>query len=412
MTTPDSALNGLSTSLTAVDSPLAANLADILTDASQQLIEVELSARIGAEPNERSLARSNLRNGHRDKLVTTPAGDITVGIPKLRKGSFFPELLEPRRRIDKALWAVIMTAYITGTSTRKVDDLVKALGCDTGISKSSVSRICKNIDVDVAVLRNRDLGHQAFVYLWLDATYVHVRENGQVVSKAVVIATGLRADGHREVLGVGVGDSENETFWTEFLRSLKDRNLHGVRLVVSDAHAGLKAAIRRAFQGAAWQRCRVHAMRNLLAVPKHQHRLLIAALIRTIFAQPDPEGATRTQLRAVVDQLEPVAPAVAAKLEAAEHDLLAYSAFPQAHWSKIWSNNPIERLNRELKRRTDVVQIFPNSESVIRLVGALLVEVNDEMISSGRRYIAAGSLATIANQQEESIASLPAAPRT
>ena len=269
MTTPVSALNALSASLTATGSPLAANLAEIVTDAIQELIEAELSARIGAEPNERSAARSNLRNGHRDKLVSTPAGDITVGIPKLRKGSFFPELLEPRRRIDKALWAVIMTAYITGTSTRKVDDLVKALGCDTGISKSSVSRICKHIDADVAVLRNRDLGHQAFVYLWLDATYVHVREGGQVVSKAVVIATGLRADGHREVLGVDVGDSENETFWTEFLRSLKDRNLHGVRLVISDAHAGLKAAIRRVFQGAGWQRCRVHAMRNLLAVAKH-----------------------------------------------------------------------------------------------------------------------------------------------
>ena len=411
MTTHDSALNALSESLTATDSPLAANLAEILTDAIQSLIEAELSARIGAEPNERALSRSNLRNGHRDKLVSTPAGDITVGIPKLRKGSFFPELLEPRRRIDKALWAVIMTAYITGTSTRKVDDLVKALGCDTGISKSSVSRICKHIDADVTVLRNRDLGHQAFVYLWLDATYVHVREGGQVVSKAVVIATGLRADGHREVLGVDVGDSENETFWTEFLRGLVDRNLHGVRLVVSDAHAGLKAAIRRVFQGAGWQRCRVHAMRNLLAVAKHQHRTIVAALIRTIFAQPDPDGA-RAQLRAVVDQLEPVAPEVARKLEAAEDDLLAYSAFPQAHWPKIWSNNPIERLNRELKRRTDVVQIFPNSESVIRLVGALLVEVNDEMISSGRRYIAAASLTAITNEQEESIASLPAAPRT
>ena len=411
MTTHDSALNALSESLTATDSPLAANLAEILTDAIQSLIEAELSARIGAEPNERALSRSNLRNGHRDKLVSTPAGDITVGIPKLRKGSFFPELLEPRRRIDKALWAVIMTAYITGTSTRKVDDLVKALGCDTGISKSSVSRICKHIDADVTVLRNRDLGHQAFVYLWLDATYVHVREGGQVVSKAVVIATGLRADGHREVLGVDVGDSENETFWTEFLRGLVDRNLHGVRLVVSDAHAGLKAAIRRVFQGAGWQRCRVHAMRNLLAVAKHQHRTIVAALIRTIFAQPDPDGA-RAQLRAVVDQLEPVAPEVARKLEAAEDDLLAYSAFPQAHWPKIWSNNPIERLNRELKRRTDVVQIFPNSESVIRLVGALLVEVNDEMISSGRRYIAAASLTAITNEQEESITSLPAAPRT
>ena len=304
-----------------------------------------------------------------------------------------------------------MTAYITGTSTRKVDNLVKALGCDTGISKSSVSRICKHIDADVAVLRNRDLSHQPFVYVWLDATYVHVREHGQVVSKAVVIATGLRADGYREVLGVDIGDSENETFWTEFLRSLKDRGLRGVRLVISDAHAGLKAAIRRVFQGSGWQRCRVHAMRNLLAVSKHQHRTVVAALIRTIFAQPDPEGA-RTQLRSVAEQLSAVTPEVSAKLSAAETDLLAYTAFPPGHWSKIWSNNPIERLNRELKRRTDVVQIFPNPESVIRLVGALLVEVNDEMISSDRRYIAAGSVAALTDHEEDQLASLPAAPRT
>ena len=411
MTTNDSALSALTNAVTAANSPLAANLAEILTDAIQELIEAELTAKIGAEPGERALSRTNQRNGHRDKLLSTPAGDITVGIPKLRKGSFFPELLEPRRRIDKALWAVIMTAYITGTSTRKVDDLVKALGCDTGISKSSVSRICKHIDADVSVLRNRDLGHQPFVYLWLDATYVHVREHGQVISKAVVIATGLRADGYREVLGVDAGDSENETFWTEFLRSLVDRNLTGVQLVISDAHAGLKAAIRRVFQGAGWQRCRVHAMRNMLAVAKHSQRQIVAALIRTIFAQPEPDGA-RSQLRAVVDQLEPVAPAVAGKLEAMEHDLLAYTAFPPAHWSKIWSNNPIERLNRELKRRTDVVQIFPNTESVIRLIGALLVEVNDEMISADKRYIAAGSVAAITNREDEPLTSLPAAPRT
>lgn len=410
MTTNDSALNALTNAVTAASSPLAANLAEILTDAIQELIEAELTSRIGAEPGERALSRTNQRNGHRNKLVSTPAGDISVGIPKLRKGSFFPELLEPRRRIDKALWAVIMTAYITGTSTRKVDDLVKALGCDTGISKSSVSRICKHIDADVAVLRNRDLGHQPFVYLWLDATYVHVREGGQVISKAVVIATGLRADGYREVLGVDAGDSENETFWTEFLRSLVDRNLTGVQLVISDAHAGLKASIKRVFQGAGWQRCRVHAMRNMLAVAKHSQRQIVAALIRTIFAQPDPNDA-RQQLRAVVDQLEPVAPAVATKLEAAEHDLLAYTAFPQAHWSKIWSNNPIERLNRELKRRTDVVQIFPNTESVIRLIGALLVEVNDEMISAEKRYIAAGSVAAITNTEDQPVTSLPAAPR-
>src|SRR6056297_1844288 len=394
MTTYESALSELSGRLIGTGSNLTNSLSEILAAALQELIEAELTAAIGAAPGERTEDRLAQRNGHRPKLLTTPAGDVDIAIPKLRTGSFFPELLEPRRRIDRALWAVIMTAYVTGTSTRKVDDLVKALGCDSGVSKSTVSRICKQIDADVAVLRGRRLDHQAFVYVWLDATYVHVRDGGQVVSKAVVIATGLRADGHREVLGVDVGDSENETFWTEFLRDLRERGLAGVKLVISDAHAGLKAAIRKVLQGSSWQRCRVHAMRNLLAVSKTQHRTVISALIRTIFAQPDAATAT-TQLRAVVDQLEPVAPEVAGLLEAMEADLLAYTAFPDAHWSKIWSNNPIERLNRELKRRTDVVQIFPNTESVIRLVGALLAEVNDEMIASERRYIAAASVAAV-----------------
>src|SRR5690554_3219943 len=307
MATPDSALSELSTMLLATDASLSTSLGEILATAIQELVEAELTARIGAEHGERTPMRVTQRNGHRPKLVSTPAGDIEVGIPKLRKGSFFPELLEPRRRIDKALWAVIMTAYVTGTSTRKVDDLVKALGCDSGVSKSSVSRICQAIDVDVAVLRERRLDHQRFVYVWLDATYLHVRENHQVVSKAVVIATGLRADGYREVLGVDVGDSENEAFWTEFLRDLRDRGLAGVRLVVSDAHAGLRKAIRRVLQGAAWQRCRVHAMRNLLSAARHEHRQVIAALIRTIFAQPDHDAAV-TQLRAVVDQLTAIAP--------------------------------------------------------------------------------------------------------
>jgi len=406
----ESALSELGVALAATDTKLSSSLAEILGVAIQELIEAQLTALIGAEPGERTPTRSGVRNGHRPKTLSTPAGDIEIGIPKLRAGSFFPELLEPRRRIDKALWAVIMTAYITGTSTRKVDDLVKALGCDSGVSKSSVSRICKAIDDDVAVLRGRRLDHQAFVYVWLDATYVHVRENHQVVSKAVVIATGLRSDGHREVLGVDAGDSENETFWTEFLRDLKDRGLAGVRLVISDAHAGLKAAIRRVLQGSAWQRCRVHAMRNLLSVARHQHRQVIAALIRTIFAQPDPDAA-RTQLRTVVDQLDSIAPDVAVRLGAMEDDLLAYSAFPPSHWPKIWSNNPIERLNRELKRRTDVVGIFPNTESVIRLVGALLVEINDEMIAAERRYIAAASVTDLVDHHTQ-LPSLPAAPRT
>ena len=403
------AVSDLAARLLGTDATRATSLRDILTAALQELIEAELSSTIRAEHGERSPERVTQRNGHRPKLISTPAGDVEVGIPKLRQGSFFPELLEPRRRIDRALWAVIMTAYITGTSTRKVDDLVKALGCDSGISKSSVSRICAQIDADVAVLRTRRLDHQPFVYVWLDATYVHVRENRQVVSKAIVIATGLRADGHREVLGLDVGDSENEPFWKEFLGGLVDRGLGGVRLVISDAHAGLIKAIRRCFQGASWQRCRVHAMRNLLAAANHRHRQVIAALIRTIFVQPDTPTAT-AQLRAVVDQLRPYAPGVADRLEKMETDLLAYTGFPTAHWSKIWSNNPIERLNRELKRRTDVVGIFPDKASVIRLVGALLVEINDEMIAAERRYIAAASVADLTDQPAE--LALPAAPRT
>jgi transposase-like protein len=409
MTTHEFALSDLAGRLAGTDASLSTALRDILATALQELIEAELTSAIGAAPGEHSPDRLALRNGHRPKLVSTPAGDVEVGIPKLRTGSFFPELLEPRRRIDKALWAVIMTAYITGTSTRKVDDLVKALGCDSGISKSTVSRICTQIDADVTVLRTRRLDHQPFVYVWLDATYVHVREHRHVVSKAVVIATGLRADGHREVLGLDVGDSENETFWREFLTGLNDRGLAGVRLVVSDAHAGLVKAIRRCFQGAAWQRCRVHAMRNLLAAAQHRHRQVIAALIRTVFAQPDADAA-RAQLRAVVDQLAPYAPAVAERLQTMEDDLLAYTAFPPGHWSKIWSNNPIERLNRELKRRTDVVGIFPDKASVIRLVGALLVEINDEMIAAERRYIAANSVAELTTNPTE--LALPAAPRT
>ena len=402
-------MSELSSRLIGSDSTLTTSRSDILAAALQELIEAELTATIGAAPGERSDNRIAQRNGHRPKLLTTPAGDVDLALPKLRQGSFFPELLEPRRRIDKALWAVIMTAYITGTSTRKVDDLVKALGCDTGVSKSTVSRICKQIDADVHVLRTRRLDHQPFAYVWLDAPYVHVRENRHVVSKAAVIATGLRADGNREVLGVDIGDSETEVFWTESLGSLRDRGLAGVKLVISDAHAGLVAAIRTKFQGATWQRCRVHAMRNMMSAAPHQQRQVISALIRTIFAQPDHTTAS-AQLRLVVDQLEPLAPKVAALLEGMETDLLAYSGFPKTHWSKIWSNNPIERLNRELKRRTNVVSIFPDTASVIRLIGALLVEINDEMIAADRRYIAAASVAEI-DGIEPDLQSLPAATR-
>ena len=391
---------------------LSTSLRDILAAALQELIEAELTALIGAAPGERTPERTALRNGHRPKLLSTPAGDVEVGDPEAaHRVSFFPELLEPRRRVDRALWAVIMTAYITGTSTRKVDDLVKALGCDSGVSKSTVSRICAGIDADVAVLRTRRLDHQPFVYVWLDATYVHVREHRHVVSKAVVIATGLRADGHREVLGVDVGDSENETFWREFLTGLVDRGLGGVRLVdlrrPRRARSKRSAAASRAPPGnaAGSTRCATCS-----SAAHHRHRAMIAALVRTVFAQPDADTA-RTQLRAVVDQLDALR---ADRRRAARRRWRPTCSptprFPPAHWSKIWSNNPIERLNRELKRRTDVVGIFPDKASVIRLVGALLVEINDEMIAAERRYIAAASVADLTDGTAE--LALPAAPRT
>ena len=377
-------------------------LREVVRDALQELIEEELSVAIGAAKNERTDTRTAQRNGGRDRLVSTPAGDVNLKIPKLRKGSFFPELLEPRRRVDRALWAVIMTAYVTGTSTRKVDDLVRALGCDSGVSKSTVSRICQEIDEQVAVLRERRLDHTAFPYVFLYATYVKARVNHQVVSRAVVIATGVAADGNREVLGVDVGDSEDELFWTTFLRSLKGRGLGGVQLVISDAHAGLKAAINRVLQGTAWQRCRVHLMRNLLAtVPKGQAEM-VAALVRTIFAQTGAE-ATRTQLRQVAGSLERNFAKAAELLSDAEHDVTAYASFPRAHWRKIWSTNPLERVNKEIKRRTNVVGVFPNDASVIRLVGAVLAEVHDDWQVADRRYLSEGSMAKINTTDTEEI---------
>jgi putative transposase len=377
-------------------------LREVVRDALQELIEEELTSAIGAAKHERTETRTAQRNGGRDRLVSTPAGDIEVKIPKLRQGSFFPTLLEPRRRVDRALWAVIMTAYVTGTSTRKVDDLVKALGCESGVSKSTVSRICAEIDEHVAVLRTRRLDHTGFPYVFLDATYVKARVNHQVVSRAVVIATGVTADGNREVLGVDVGDSEDELFWTGFLRSLKDRGLGGVRLVISDAHAGLKAAITRVLQGTAWQRCRVHLMRNLLAtVPKAQAEM-VAALVRTIFSETNTK-TTRARLREVVAEFETRFPKAAELLAEAEHDATAYAAYPRAHWRKIWSTNPLERVNKEIKRRTNVVGVFPNDESVIRLVGAVLAEVHDEWQVAERRYLSEASMAKLNNPTTEEI---------
>ena len=378
----------------------------LLEQALQELIDAELTTQIGASRHERTETRSNYRNGGRPRTLSTPAGDLELRIPKLKVGSFFPSLLEPRRRVDKALWAVIMTAYITGTSTRKVDDLVRALGCDTGVSKSTVSRICGEIDTQVGVFRTRGLGHLGFPYVFVDATYVKARVDHHIVSRAVVVATGVALDGNREVLGLDVGDSEDEVFWTQFLRSLKDRGLSGVQLVISDAHAGLKAAIARVFQGASWQRCKVHLMRNLLAHVPKSHKEMIAATVRTIFAQPDPD-ATRDQLRQVVGMLEARYPNAAELLADAEGDVIAYAEFPRAHWRKISSTNPLERVHKEIKRRSNVIGIFPDDASVIRLVGAVLAEQHDDWQTTDRRYLSEGSMAQIGRPLTKEVTTTP-----
>ena len=360
----------------------------------QALIDAELTAVIGAAPHQRTDARTGQRNGSRPRILTTTAGDLELRIPKLRAGSFFPSLLERRRRIDQALFAVVMEAYLHGVSTRKVDDLVKALGADTGISKSEVSRICADLDEEVTAFRERPLGELTFPYVFLDATYCKARVNRRVVSQAVVIATGVAADGHREVLGFAVGDSESEVFWAAFLRSLKARGLAGTQLVISDAHTGLQAAISTVLLGAAWQRCRVHFMRNVLAkVPKGNSEM-VAAAIRTVFAQPDSEHV-RGQLDVIASMLGRQFPDVQNMLRDAREDLLAFTGFPPAHWKKIWSTNPLERLNKEVKRRTDVVGVFPNPAALLRLAGAVLVEAHDEWQVSDRRYLSEGSMALI-----------------
>ena len=359
----------------------------------QELVDAEATAQIGAGPHERSEARTTQRNGTRDKTVTTTAGDLTVKIPKVRTGSFFPALLHPRRRIDVALHAVVMQAYVEGVSTRRVDDLVVALG-GTGISKSEVSRICAKLDAEVAAWRARPLDEQAFPYVFLDATYCKVRINQRVVSQAVVIATGVSVDGKREVLGCAVGDSETEEFWTEFLRDLRDRGLSGVQLVISDAHRGLTNAVATVLQGAAWQRCRVHFMRNALAKVNKGHAEMVAATIRTVFAQPTGPKV-REQLDTVAGLLHGEFPAVAELLADAKADLTAFADFPMAHWQKIWSTNPLERLNREVKRRTDVVGIFPNPDSLLRLSACVLIEAHDEWQDSDRRYLSEASMALL-----------------
>lgn len=359
---------------------------------AQALMEIEVAQKTGAERGERSPNRINYRNGYRERAWDTRVGRIDLRIPKLRRGSYFPSLLEPRRRAERALVAVVQEAYVQGVSTRKVDDLVQALGM-TGISKSEVSRLCRELDETVQAFLNRPLVGQ-YPYLWLDAKYVKVREGGRVVNMALVVAVGVRETGDRELLGLAVGAEESEPFWTEFLRGLIARGLKGVRLVISDAHEGLRQAIAKVLLGASWQRCRVHFMRNLLAhVPKGMQQM-VAALVRTIFAQPDQVSA-KAQLRKVAENLEARFPKVAEMLLEAEEDILAYMSFPVEHWRQIHSTNPLERLNREIGRRTEVVGIFPNRQSLIRLVGAVMQEQQDEWDVASRRYFSQESMAKL-----------------
>jgi putative transposase len=372
----------------------------------QALIDAEATAQIGAERFERSASRTTQRNGTRDRLLSTKAGDVDLKIPKLRQGSFFPSILERRRRIDRALFAVVMEAYVHGVSTRKVDDLVAALGLESGISKSEVSRICAELDEQLGAFRSRSLAHVEFPYVFLDATYLKGRVDHQVVSRAVVVATGVSMDGNREVLGCAVGHSEDGAFWTEFLRSLRARGLKGVRLVISDQHLGLKNAIEAVMVGSAWQRCRVHFMRNVLARVKRTNTHMVIAAIQTIFAQPDA-ASVREQFDRIVTTLEGQFPDVATMLTDAKEDLLAFAAFPEAHWRKVWSSNPLERLHREIKRRTDVVGVFPNDQAVERLVTAVVVETHDEWQVAERRYLSETSMAQLRRNEKAAIAEAP-----
>ena len=351
---------------------------------AQAVMDADVSEQIGAAHGERSETRLTRRNGYRERRWDTRVGTIELEIPKLREGSYFPSLLEPRRRSERALVSVVTQAYVEGVSTRRVDDLVRSLGCD-GISKSQVSRMCAELDEVVSSFLERPLDSGPYRYLWLDALTQLVREEGRVVQVAVVVATAVNAAGKRELLGIDVGTSEDGAFWLSFLRGLVARGLSGVELVTSDAHQGLKDAVATVFGGASWQRCRTHFMRNLLTrVPKSAEKL-VATTVRTIYEQSSA-AEVQAQHTRVVEQLEQRFPEAAALLADAGPEILAFTAFPVAHWRQVWSNNPLERLNKEIRRRTNVVGIFPNRAAVVRLVGAVLAEQHDEW-AEGRRYM-------------------------
>jgi transposase-like protein len=374
-------------------------LRDGLRLLSQELMDAEVTQLIGAAPHERTENRTNSRNGYRDREWDTRVGTIELQIPKLRQGTYFPSLLEPRRRHERGLLSVVQQAYVHGVSTRAVDNLAEALGIK-GISKDQVSRICRELDTQVEAFRTRRLDGE-YPYLFLDATFEKVREGGRVIAMAVLIAVAVTSTGEREVVGVDVGPAEDHQFWLAFCRSLVDRGLAGVQLVVSDAHLGLKQAVAQVFTGATWQRCRVHFMRNALAtVPKAAHQM-VAATIRTVFAQPD-----RATAKAAIDRVcrlfERRFPKLVACLVDAEEDVLAYYGFPADHRRQLWSTNSLERLNKEVSRRCDVVGIFPNRQALLRLVGAVLEEQNDEW-AVGRRYFSVESMAKLTEPSTEEV---------
>ena len=371
-------------------------LREMMAYVANRMMDMEVESLTGAAHGERSASRTNHRNGYRDRIWETRVGTVDLEIPKLRKGSYFPGFLEPRRASEKALSAVIQEAYVHGVSTRSVDDLVKAMGM-TGISKSQVSRLCAEIDERVTAFLERPI-EGSWPYLWIDATYVKVRQSGRIVSVAVIIAVAVNTDGRREVLGMEVGPSEAEPFWTKFLRSLTRRGLRGVKLVISDSHEGLKKAAAKVLS-ATWQRCRVHFMRNALAHVGGKQRQMVAAAIRTAFTQETQEAA-RAEWRSVADRLRERFPRLGSLMDEAEDDVLAHLAFPKEHWPQLHSTNPLERLNGEIKRRTDVVAIFPNEGAIVRLVGAMLLEQNDEWAASRARYMSLEKLAQFSDDPQ------------
>jgi transposase-like protein len=376
---------------------------ELLAFASERLMAAEVDQLTGVAAGVRSPERINHRNGYRERGWETRVGRIELAIPKLRKGSYFPTFLEPRRTAEKALTAVIQEAYVHGVSTRSVDDLVKAMG-GTGVSKSQVSRLCAEIDERVNAFLSRPI-EGSWPYLWLDATYVKARKGGRIVSVAAIIAVAVNTDGRREVLGVATGASEAEVFWADFLRSLADRGLRGVKLVIADDHKGLRAAARRVFH-AGLQRCRVHWARNLLAHVGAKQRAAVAAMIRTIFTQ-ETKAEAFAQWGKVADALRDKHDKLGALMDASREDVLTYMDYPKEHWAQIASTNPLERVNKEIKRRANVVGIFPNDEAVVRLVGALMLEQSDEWAVS-RRYFSLESLASLADTDPRKLSAMAA----